>query len=258
MGRVEGRVALVTGGANGIGRACALALAREGAKVVVCDIQAEAGAACVEAILEAGGQAVFLRHDTSQEAEWISVLAAIKDRFGALHILVNNAGVATAGLVTDMSLEAWRRQQAINVEGVFLGVKHSLPLMRASGGGSIVNMSSVAGLTGAANLSGYCASKGAVRLFTKAVALECAAARDGVRANSVHPGLIDTAIWDDIGGGAPGANRIDLDAVSALVTPLGVKGFPEDIAAGVLYLASDESRYVTGSELVIDGGMVAR
>ena len=179
-----------------------------------------------------------------------------------MHILVNNAGIAIAGPVTDCTLEAWRRQQAVNVEGVFLGVKHALPLMRASGGGSIVNISSVAGLQGAAGLSSYCASKGAVRLFTKAVALECAAARDGVRVNSVHPGIIETAIWGAIGdglsGGDSGANRPDLDAMSAMATPLGVKGLPEDIAAGVLYLASDESRYVTGSELVIDGGMVAR
>ena len=142
-----------------------------------------------------------------------------------------------------------------------MGVKHSLPLMRESGGGSIINMSSVAGLKGAAGLSSYCASKGAVRLFTKAAALECAAARDGVRVNSVHPGIIETAIWDAIGGGLagePGANRLDLDAMSAIATPLGVKGFPEDIAAGVVYLASDESRYVTGAELVIDGGMTTR
>ena len=135
--------------------------------------------------------------------------------------------------------------------------------MRESGGGSIVNMSSVAGFTGAANLSSYCASKGAVRLFTKAVAMECAAMQDGVRCNSVHPGIIETDIWDAIGAGSPGvepggANRLDLDAITAVSTPLGVKGFPDDIAAGVLYLASDESRYVTGTELIIDGGMVAR
>jgi NAD(P)-dependent dehydrogenase (short-subunit alcohol dehydrogenase family) len=261
MGRLSGKIALVTGGANGIGRGCALALAREGASVVVSDLATTAGRACAAEIEKAGGEALFIEHDTTSEDAWVSVIAEIKARFGKLHILVNNAGIAVPGLITETSLADWRKQQAVNVEGVFLGVKHALPLMRESGGGSIINMSSVAGLKGSANLSSYCASKGAVRLFTKAAALECAAARDGVRVNSVHPGIIETAIWDAIGagvGGESGANRLDLDAVTALATPLGVKGFPEDIAAGVVYLASDESRYVTGAELVIDGGMCAR
>jgi NAD(P)-dependent dehydrogenase (short-subunit alcohol dehydrogenase family) len=271
MGRVSGKIALVTGGANGIGRGCALALAREGASVVVTDLASTAGRACAAEIEKAGGVAMFLEHDTTSEDAWVSVIAQIKARFGKLHILVNNAGIAVPGPITETSLADWRKQQAVNVEGVFLGVKHALPLMRESGGGSIINMSSVAGLKGSANLSSYCASKGAVRLFTKAAALECAAARDGVRVNSVHPGIIETAIWDAIGagvggagvggagqGGEPGANRLDLDAVTAVATPLGVKGFPEDIAEGVVYLASDESRYVTGAELVIDGGMCAR
>jgi NAD(P)-dependent dehydrogenase (short-subunit alcohol dehydrogenase family) len=262
MDRVSGKVALVTGGANGIGRACALALAREGASVVVTDVQAAAGRDCVTEITDAGGEGLFLHHDVTSEDAWIAVIAEIGARFGRLHVLVNNAGVAVPGVVTEMTLEQWRRQQSINVEGVFLGVKHSLPLMRGSGGGSIINLSSVAGLTGVANLSSYCASKGAVRLFTKAVAMECAAARDGVRCNSVHPGIIETAIWDAMApgasGGEPGANRLDLDAVSAVATPLGVKGYPDDIAAGVVYLASDEARYVTGTELVIDGGITAR
>jgi NAD(P)-dependent dehydrogenase (short-subunit alcohol dehydrogenase family) len=255
-------VALVTGGAVGIGRGCALAMAKEGAAVVVTDIQTTAGRACAAEIEAAGGKALFLEQDTTSEDRWIAVIAAVKAQFGKLDVLVNNAGIAIAGPVTDCTLEAWRKQQAVNVEGVFLGVKHALPLMRESGGGSIINLSSVAGLKGAANLPAYCASKGAVRLFTKAVALECAQARDGVRVNSVHPGIIETAIWGAISDGMPnaepGANRLDLDAVSAIATPLGVKGFPEDIAAGVVYLASDDARYVTGTELVIDGGMCAR
>ena len=263
MGRVSGKVALVTGGASGIGRGCAEALAAEGASVVVTDVQETLGRETVAAIVAAGGKAAWLRQDVTQEAGWIETIAAIKDQFGRLDILVNNAGIGLGGPITEMTLEDFRRQQAINVEGVFLGTKHGLPLMRASGGGSIINISSVAGLTGAPNLAAYSATKGAVRLFTKSVALECAALRDGVRVNSVHPGIIETAIWDSISGGIGGAepggaNRIDLDAVTALATPLGVKGFPKDIALGVVYLASDESRYVTGSELVIDGGMVAR
>ena len=165
-----------------------------------------------------------------------------------------------------MTLETWRKQQAINVEGVFLGVKHSLPLMRTSGeGGSIINMSSVAGLKGSAGMSAYCATKGAVRLFSKSIALECAAAGDKIRVNSVHPGIIDTPIWDSISDtveltsvNQQGANRIDLDAMTAITTPLARTGVPAEISEGVLFLASDASSYITGSELVIDGGLTTR
>jgi NAD(P)-dependent dehydrogenase (short-subunit alcohol dehydrogenase family) len=259
MGRVSGKIDLVTGGASGIGRGCASVLAREGAIVVVTDVQAAMGQTCDAAIEAAGGTAIYLAQDVTSEYAWIETIAEIKGRFGRLDILVNNAGIGLAGPVTEMSLTDFRRQQAINVEGVFLGCKHALPLMRAGGGGSIVNISSVAGLTAAPNLAAYSATKGAVRLFTKSVAMECAALKDGVRVNSVHPGIIETPIWDSISQGLPGgANRIDLDAVTAISTPLGVKGLPEDIALGVLYLASDDSRYVTGTELVIDGGMTAR
>ncbi|HEY4940786.1 MAG TPA: glucose 1-dehydrogenase [Rhizomicrobium sp.] len=260
MDRVKGKVALVTGAASGIGRASAMLLAKEGAVVVVTDIQDDAGKDCVAAILKAGGDAIYLHHDVADEDAWISVVTETKNRFGKLHILVNNAGIAITGSVLTMSLADWRRQQAINLDGVFLGVKHSLPLMRSSGGGSIVNISSLAGLKGSATLAGYCATKGGVRLFTKAVAMECGAARDNVRVNSVHPGIIETPIWIGIAPGTvpPGANAPNLDAISETVVPIGVKGLPEDIAAGVLYLASDDSRYVTGTELVIDGGMSTR
>ncbi|HXC55437.1 MAG TPA: glucose 1-dehydrogenase [Rhizomicrobium sp.] len=260
MDRVKGKVALVTGGASGIGRASAMLLAKEGAAVVVTDIQDDQGKDVVGAIKKAGGDALYLHHDVASEEAWIGVVAETKARFGKLHILVNNAGIAIAGSVLTMTLADWRRQQAINLDGVFLGVKHSLPLLRASGGGSIVNISSLAGLKGSATLAGYCATKGGVRLFTKAVAMECGAARDNVRVNSVHPGIIETPIWLGIVPGAnqPGANAPNLDAISETVVPIGAKGLPEDIAAGVLYLASDDSRYVTGSELVIDGGMSTR
>ncbi len=260
MDRVKGKVALVTGGASGIGRASATLLAKEGAAVVVTDIQDDAGKDVVAAIKKAGGEAIYLHHDVASEDAWIGVVAETKKRFGKLHVLVNNAGIAIAGSVVTMTLADWRRQQAINLDGVFLGVKHALPLMRESGGGSIVNISSLAGLKGAATLAGYCATKGGVRLFTKAVAMECGAARDNVRVNSVHPGIIETPIWLGIVPGAnqPGANAPNLDAISEAVVPIGSKGLPEDIAAGVLYLASDDSRYVTGTELVIDGGMSTR
>ena len=260
-GRVEGKVALVTGGASGIGRACAERLAAEGAKVVVTDVQDDKG----EEVARALGDSLYLRHDVTDEDAWIKVVAAVAERFGRLDVLVNTAGIGLGGSVLEMSLSDFRKQMAVNVEGVFLGVKHSLPLMRKSGdGGSIVNMSSVAGLKGAASLAGYCASKGAVRLFTKAVALECAQAQDKVRVNSVHPGIIETPIWDSIiGTGGPGANAAPersatLDAMAGMTVPLGMKGLPSDIADGVLWLASAESRYVTGAELVIDGGFSVR
>ena len=257
--RVKGKVALVTGGASGIGRASAQLLAKEGATLVVTDVQDDMGRDCVAQIKKAGGDAVFLHHDVASEDAWIGVIAETKSRFGRLDVLVNNAGIAIAAAsITQMSLADWRRQESINLDGVFLGVKHALPLMRASGGGSIVNISSLAGLKGAPTLAGYCATKGGVRLFTKAVALECAQARDNVRVNSVHPGIIETPIWLSIVPGAGGSNAPDLDALSATAVPTGKKGVPEDIAAGVLYLASDESRYVTGSELVIDGGLATR
>lgn len=265
MGRVNGKVALVTGGASGIGRACAERLAEEGALIVVTDIQDDKGAETVEAIRAAGGQASYQHHDVTSEAAWASVIAEVKKSHGRLDILVNNAGIAISGSIIEMSLADFQKQNAINIDGVFLGVKHSIPLMRTSGqGGSIINMSSVAGLKGSAILAGYCASKGAVRLFTKSVALECANAKDGIRVNSVHPGIIETPIWDDImGTGEPGDNArpsrpATLDAMTADAVPVGKKGFPLDIANGVLWLASEESGYVTGAELVIDGGFSIR
>lgn len=265
MGRVQGKVALVTGGASGIGRACALLLGKEDATVIVTDIQDDMGQDTAAKIKRDGGDAMYLNHNVTDEDAWIRVIGEIRSCYGKLHVLVNNAGIAIAGPVTEMSLADWRRQQAINLDGVFLGTKHALPLMRESGGGSIINMSSLAGLKGAAGLAGYCATKGGVRLFTKAVALECAAAKDKVRVNSVHPGIIETPIWGAIAEGMPGealsatrANAPDLDALSTMIVPMGVKGLPEDIAEGVLYLASDASRYVTGTELVIDGGLSTR
>jgi NAD(P)-dependent dehydrogenase (short-subunit alcohol dehydrogenase family) len=215
----------------------------------------------VAGILKSGGKAEYIHHDVTQEEEWQAVVAGIRARHGRLDILVNNAGIGIGGSVLEMTLENWRRQTAINLDGVFLGVKHSIPLMRASGdGGSIVNISSVAGLKGSANLAGYCATKGGVRLFTKSVAMECANAKDGIRVNSVHPGLIETPIWITVQAAiTPGTNSMpDLDAMSAMAVPLGVKGVPLDIANGVLWLCSDEARYVTGMEMVIDGGLTIR
>jgi NAD(P)-dependent dehydrogenase (short-subunit alcohol dehydrogenase family) len=250
MAQLDGKVGIITGAASGIGAACARVLAREGAKLVLTDLD-QAGGERIAA--ETGG--VFVRHDVTDEATWPSVVATADQRFGGLNILVANAGIGIMGPAIEMSLADWRRQMAVNVDGVFLTVKYGIPAMRRSGGGSIIMMSSVAGLRGSAGLACYSATKGAVRLFAKSMALECAQARDKIRVNSVHPGVIDTPIWGKL---PPGANApLDAKAIAANVVPIGEAGTAEDIANGVLYLASDASRHVTGSELVIDGGMTA-
>jgi NAD(P)-dependent dehydrogenase (short-subunit alcohol dehydrogenase family) len=260
-GQVEGKIALVTGGASGIGAAVAELLAREGALVAVTDIDELRGEELAGAIKKAGHRAIFLDQDVTSETRWVEVVAEIKKRFGRLDILVSNAGIGIAvPSIVDMSLEDWRRQTAINLDGVFLSVKHCLPVMRKTGGGSIIMMSSLAGLRGAAGLAGYCATKGGVRLFAKAIAMECASVGDGIRVNSVHPGIIDTPIWGKIPTEATGSGRnapIDPEERAKLATPLGRAGHASEIARGVLYLASDASAYVTGTELVIDGGMYA-
>ena len=260
-GQVAGKVALVTGGASGIGAAVAELLAREGAFVAVTDIDELGGPGIVAGIRKAGGEAIFLPQDVTSEARWIEVVAEVEKRYGRLDILVSNAGIGIAvPSITDMTLEDWRRQNAINLDGVFLSVKHCLPAMRRTGGGSIIMMSSLAGLRGAPGLSAYSASKGGVRLFAKSIAMECASAGDGIRVNSVHPGIIDTPIWGKIPTGAAGRGQnapIDPEERAKLAAPLGRAGHASEIASGVLYLASDASSYVTGTELVIDGGMNA-
>jgi NAD(P)-dependent dehydrogenase (short-subunit alcohol dehydrogenase family) len=259
--RVEGKVALVTGAANGIGRSAALVLAREGAKIVATDLQDDKGADLLRELRAIGCECEYYHHDVTREEDWQSIVTQTGARFGRLDVLVNNAGIGLSGPVVDMAFADWKRQIAVNLDGVFLGVKHSLPLMRAGGGGSIINVSSIAGIKASPNVSGYCATKGGVRLFAKAIAMECATFGDGIRVNSVHPGIIDTPIWGKSPVGAAGSSGqnapIDPEERAKMVTPLGRAGQAEEIAQGVLYLASDASRYVTGTELVIDGGMYA-
>jgi NAD(P)-dependent dehydrogenase (short-subunit alcohol dehydrogenase family) len=251
MGQLDGRAGIVTGAASGIGAATARVLAREGAKLLLTDVDDIAGTKLAG---ETG--AIFVHQDVTDEAAWPMVVAMAEQRFGRLDILVANAGIAIMGLAVDMSFADWRRQMAINVDGVFLSVKYCIPAMRRAGnGGSIVMLSSVAGLRGSAGLAGYSATKGAVRLFAKSMALECAQAGDGIRVNSVHPGIIATPIWTKMPAGTN--DILDPDRIAAASVPLGKAGQAEEIANGILFLASDQSSHMTGSELVIDGGMTA-
>lgn len=255
MARVENKAAIVTGAGSGIGKATAALLASEGARVAVTDIQEEAGRAVAAEISAAGGEARFWGLDTTNEAGVERVFAEVADAFGQLDILVNNAGISGVNKPThEVTLEEWNRVIAVNLNGVFLCTKHAVPHMKRAGGGSIVNLSSIYGLVGAADAPPYHAAKGAVRLMSKNDALFYAA--DGIRVNSVHPGFIWTPMVENFLSeqGAVEAGKQQLDALH----PIGHTGTPDDIAYGILYLASDESKFVTGSELVIDGGYTAR
>ena len=256
MGRVTSKVALVTGAALGIGKASAEMLAREGAKVVVSDLKVGDGEAVVRAIRDAGGDAIFVQHDASKEADWAKAIAATFEAFGKLNIVVNNAGIALGKNVEDTTLAEWRRVQDVNLDGVFLGTRFAIEALKKSGGGSIINLSSIEGLIGDPNLAAYNASKGGVRIFSKSAALHCAQAGYRIRVNTIHPGYIWTPMVEgyltslgDVEGGRQ---------VISKMHPIGRMGEPDDIAYGVLYLGSDESSFMTGSELVIDGGYLAQ
>ena len=251
-GRVAGKVALVTGGASGLGAAIARRLAAEGAKVTVADL-----------VEPAANAAAFVRLDVTEEAQWIDAMAALKARHGRLDIAVNCAGTNIGrSFPADTTLADWRRLMAVNLDGVFLGTKHALALMREGTPagtqvkGSIVNISSIMGLVAMPDIAAYCASKGGVNLYSKSVALSCAEQGLGVRVNTVHPGFIDTPLLRKAMArfGDLAEARRNYDALQ----PAGHIGEPDDVAWGVLYLASDESKFVTGSELVIDGGYTAR
>lgn len=260
-GRLVGKVAIVTGAGSGIGAACAKRFVEEGAKVLATDINLDAVTAMAEAL---GSVDVWpMRHDVANEDQWRGVIADAKSRFGGLNVLVNNAGIGRGCRLTEVTLESWREQMAINFDGVFLGIKHAIPAMVASGTGSIVNMSSVDAFFGAPVRAPYCASKGGVAGLTKAAAMECCEFGDPVRVNSVHPGPVATAIFAnsiaksssemvDLMGGEMGVATYYLRN-----TPMTRFADPSEIADGVLYLASDESRFVTGTELRIDGGFTA-
>jgi NAD(P)-dependent dehydrogenase (short-subunit alcohol dehydrogenase family) len=254
-GRVAGKVALVTGAASGLGAASARRLAEQGAKVMLTDVSADAGRAVADQIADTGGEAQFNAHDVTSQADWEGVVDATTERFGRLDILVNNAGVSggTQELMT-LDYEVWRRVLAVNLDGVFLGLRHAGPAIAKTGGGSIINISSILGKVGMAGATAYCASKGGVALLTKAAALEWAPL--GIRVNSVHPGFIDTPMVSGALQQAENANEMRDMVISRHA--LARFGVPGEIADAVLFLASDESSFMTGAELVVDGGYTAQ
>jgi len=256
MRELAGRVALVTGGARGLGAAAAKALAADGAKVVVSDVAD--GTETAAAI-----DGAYVKHDVTSEEQWVAAVAFAKERFGGLDILVNNAGIFWMKPIALETLEAFRRMQQVNVEGVFLGLKHAIPAIaergaKWEGGGSIINLSSVAGIIGSPMTLAYNASKGAVRLMTKSAALECARGGMKVRVNSVHPGIIETQMMTDAAEAIAGASGVNSTMERfASFHPMGRLGRDIDIANAVAFLASSKAAFMTGSELVVDGGMTA-
>ena len=247
MGRVDGKVALITGAAQGLGLADAQVLAREGAKVVMTDIQDDAGEAAAAAIREAGGDATYVHQDASSENDWTGVVKDIRDQHGRLDVLVNNAGFVKMAGPEECTLEAFRIHNAVMSEGTFLGCKHALGLMAESGGGSIINMSSTASKLGYPIYFAYSAAKGAVTAMSRAIAIHCQMNGYNIRVNSLHPGAIDTPMVAEAASILGVENKEDL-------SPVGL-GAPEDVANVVLFLASDESRFVNGSEIVIDNAL---
>ncbi len=251
MDRVKDKVCIVTGAASGMGRADATLLAEEGAKVVLTDLNEADGRAAAEAI---GENAIFIKHNVASEEDWQTVINTTLETFGRLDVLVNNAGMMTMGSVVDCSIEDYRKVSAVNSEGVFLGCKHAIPAMEKSGGGSIINMSSVAALHGMSFVAAYSASKGAVAALTKSVALYCREQRNGIRCNSIHPDGVKTPMVAKVAFGKDSATREEIESLSTDANPMCE---PEDIAALVLYLASDESRFVNAAEMLIDNAATA-
>ncbi len=248
MGRLDGKVAIITGAASGQGALETKLFAKEGAKVVATDVQEDKLKEVVEEVNKEGGDALAIKHDVTSEAEWKEVISKAVETYGTLNVLVNNAGVFIPGNAEEATLENWNKVMNINAAGTFLGIKYALPEMRKAGGGSIVNISSISGILGF-GAAAYNASKGAIRTLTKNVAADFA--KENIRVNSIHPGVIVTPMTD------PLLNVPETRKSLEDMTPLPRLGEPKDIAYGALYLASDETSFMTGSELVIDGGVVA-
>lgn len=255
--RLKGKVAVVTGGGSGIGAAIGTRFAQEGASVVVTDINISGAQQVVDQIVKNGGTAIALEHDVVDEQRWSEVMAKTVSEFGGLDILVNNAGIGTHGNVEDTTLADWQRTQRVNLDSVFIGSQQAVGVMKQDGG-SIINLSSIQGLVGEPMSAAYNASKGGVRIFTKSVALHCASAGYPIRVNSIHPGYIATPLVLGALESLPADQAEQLGKQLLAKIPLGALGTPEDVANAALFLASDESRYMTGSELVIDGGYTAQ
>ena len=250
MKRLTGRVALITGGASGIGKATAFRFIEEGAKVVISDIQDSLGDAVLKELQAKGGEAIYLHHDVSSEASWTEVINKINEKFGGLDILFNNAGIGDTLTLEQTPVDVYMKTIAVTQNSVFLGMRAAAELLKKSKHASVINTSSIFGISGGFGASpAYHAAKGAVRLMTKSAALGWAT--QGIRVNSVHPGFIDTPILGN-------AKETEFGEVLKQVTPMNRLGLPEEIAAGVAFLASDDASFMTGSELVIDGGFLAR
>jgi NAD(P)-dependent dehydrogenase (short-subunit alcohol dehydrogenase family) len=256
-GRLAGKVVLITGGASGIGLASAQACATEGARVVISDINDAAGEAEAQRLQGAGHDVAFLHHDATSEGDWKRVVDEVVRRHGTLDVLVNNAGIAVIAPLEQETLTGWRRTQAINMEGVFLGCREAVRVMRERGG-SIVNVSSIEGMIGEPYVPAYNASKGGVRAFTKSAALYCAQQGYGIRVNSIHPGYVGTPLVANAIAALPPAEAAALQQDLLGRIPLGRLAEPREIAHAIVFLASDEASYMTGSELVVDGGYTAR
>jgi NAD(P)-dependent dehydrogenase (short-subunit alcohol dehydrogenase family) len=265
--RLTGRVAVVSGGLRGIGLACVERFLAEGAEVVLSDLDAPDSELAAVTLARLGQTTSYVRANVASEEDWGRVLAHVTQRHGKLHILVNNAGIGPTSPVESMSMEEWRRVMSINVDGVFLGVKTFTSMLarcgaEVTGGSAIINVSSMYGIVGAVDTSAYNASKGAVRLFTKGIALEFASKKMPIRANSLHPGMIETPMMDTgfqglVDQGLAGSVQELKDGMIAM-TPLGRLGQPADLAGGVFFLASADSAFMTGAELVMDGGWTAQ
>ncbi len=258
MGRIDGKVCLITGAANGLGAATARLLASEGGRMVLTDIDRDRGELLATELQQAGAEAIFLSHNVTLEEEWQTVFDALLTQFGRLDVLVNNAGGGTYNDLETLSLEDWRNIISLNLDSTFIGTQLAVKTMKASGGGSIINMSSVGGLVGSPNLVAYSAAKAGVKLFSKAAAIHCGQQRYNIRINSVHPGLIKTESGMEMASKATGMSVEDAEAAFSAMHPIGRIGLPEEIAAMVLFLASDESSFATGGEFVVDGGYTAQ